>query len=62
MRRYYVDLLGQILKGEQDEMLRIINEHLYDNEYEVDNLFDYTINEAVDFLEENYNYLKDFMN
>ena len=65
MKKYYSSLLGQILQGEQ-ELLRDIIDTRFEEGYEFEGNTIYSfeslrIHEAIEFLKDNYEYLKDFI-
>ena len=65
MEKYYRSLLGQILQGEQ-ELLRDMIDSYFEDGYSLEGNVIYSfeslrIHEAIEFLKDNYEYLKDFI-
>ena len=58
---YYKSLLSQILAGEQPYVSEAIEMFLEDNDYPVEKFEDFAINDAIQFLEENYKNYKNLI-
>ena len=65
MKKYYSSLLGQILQGEQELLRDIIDTRFEDGySFEGNTIYSFEslrIHEAIEFLKDNYEYLKDFI-
>lgn len=65
MEKYYRSLLGQILQGEQELLRDIINTRFEEgHSFEGSTIYSFEslrIHEAIEFLKDNYEYLKDFI-
>lgn len=65
MKDYYKNLLGQILQGEQEELKKFIDLRFEDGyEFEGQTIYSFEsmrIHEAVAFLEDDYEYIENFI-
>jgi hypothetical protein len=65
VKQYYKNILAQILKGEQPDIMEMINSRFEDGyEFEGQTIYSFEslrIHEAIAFLEENWGYLQPFL-
>lgn len=65
MKEYYSILLGQILQGKHQKLKSIIDNRMNEGyEFEGSTIYSFEslrIYEAIEFLKDNYEYLKDFI-
>ncbi len=65
MKERYNILLGQILQGEHQKLKSIIDNRMEEGyEFEGNTIYSFEslrIHEAIEFLKDNYEYLKDFI-
>lgn len=65
MKQYYKNILAQILKGEQPDIMEMINSRFEDGyEFEGQTIYSFEslrIHEVITFLEESWEYLQPFL-